>query len=285
MSGFFASLPLILDGATGTQLQKLGMPAGISTEKWVLDHPEALQSVQRAYVNAGSQVVYAPTFSANRVGLKKCGLENAVDETCRRLVAVSREAVGSRAFVGGDMSPTGLLLEPFGNATYDQLKDIFAEQAKALDDSGVDFFAVETMMYLDEGKAAVEAIRSVSDKPVLVSFTCGPTGRTIWGESFTQLVTELSPLGIDAFGVNCCGDPELVISIIDELRSAADLPIIAKPNAGLPKNIDGKAVYPMTPEEFGRNAKRFIEHGASLLGGCCGTDERHIAAVRAAICP
>lgn len=280
MAEFFTGLPLILDGATGTQLQKYGMPAGVSTEKWVLENPDTIKKIQRAYVEAGSGAVFAPTFAANRVGLKKCGLENQVEDTVARLVDLTRQAVGGRALIAGDMSPTGLMLEPFGEATYEYLVEVFAEQARALCDAGVDFIGIETMMYLDEAKAAVEGIRSVTDKPITVSFTCGGTGRTIWGEMMTDVVSALEPMGISAFGINCCGDMDLVKTLLEELRGATDLPLIAKPNAGQPQIKDGKTAYLLSPEELGERVPGFVQAGASILGGCCGTDERHIAAIK-----
>lgn len=273
----------IMDGATGTQLQKLGMPAGECTEQWVLDNPEAFVAMQRAYVEAGSDMVYAPTFGANRVNLKNHGLCCEIDEMCARLVALSRRAAGDKALVIGDLSSTGLLVEPYGDTEEDELLEIFTEQAAALERAGVDLFGVETQMYLDEARLAVRAVRSVSDKPLIVSFTCGPTGRTIWGEDLREIVDELVEYGIAAFGVNCCGDLELLCTVLEQLHGHTGLPLIAKPNAGVPVTRNGVSVYELAPEVMGEYASRFAARGAKLIGGCCGTDERHIAAIKAAV--
>ncbi|MBR5519136.1 MAG: homocysteine S-methyltransferase family protein, partial [Clostridia bacterium] len=160
------SVPVILDGATGMNLQKAGMPAGVCPEQWVLEHPDVLRALQRAFVQAGSNAVYAPTFGANRVKLKKYGLENRLAEMNRELVALSRSAVGEGVAVGGDMTSLGLFIEPFGTTSFEEVVEIYREQAEALEAAGVDFFIVETIMQLFEARAAILAIRSVSDKPI-----------------------------------------------------------------------------------------------------------------------
>ncbi len=279
----FTKLPLILDGATGTQLQKLGMPAGSCTETWVLDNPEKFVDMQRAYVDAGSNMVYAPTFGANSVNLSHHGVVADVGEMVARLVALSREAADGRALVIGDISSTGEILEPYGDTEEDELLAVFTEQARALEDAGVDLFGVETQMYLDEARLAVKAVKAVSRKPLMVSFSCGPTGRTIWGEDLRDVCRGLEAEGIDAFGINCCGDLELVAKLIAQLREVTSLPLIAKPNAGVPVTRDGKSVYELPAETMAEYALRFREAGAGLIGGCCGTDETHIAAIKAAL--
>ena len=173
--------PLILDGATGTQLQKRGYQGDVSAEQWVLDHPDSIQDIQRRYVQAGSRVVYAPTFGANRQKLEERGIFNQTAEYNHRLVALSRQAVDTRAWVAGDISPTGLFLSPLGEASFEELVDIYAEQAAGLEQAGVDLFVVETMMTLADARAAVLAIRSVSDRPVFVTFTCDESGRCLSG--------------------------------------------------------------------------------------------------------
>jgi 5-methyltetrahydrofolate--homocysteine methyltransferase len=283
MKEFFAPLPLILDGATGTQLQKFGMPPGGCTERWILDNPEVIISIQRAYVEAGSGAVYAPTFGANRVALGKYGLGDSVREYCPRLVELSRRAVSGRALVGGDMSPTGLMPAPYGTSSPEELEDIFREQATALEEAGVDFFGLETQMYLEEARAAVAAVKSVSKKPILVSFTCTPTGKSLWGEDLVSVMEHLQGMGVDAFGINCCGDLDLLADILAEMKTHARLPLIAKPNAGIPDMIGGRTVYHMSPEDLAEYVPKFVANGAAILGGCCGTHEGHIAAIREAL--
>ena len=173
------SLPILLDGATGSELYKRGMPAGACTEQWVLGHPEALLELQRGYVAAGSQVLIAPTFGANRVRLEQHGIFGQVADYNRRLVELSRQAAGGRALVAGDMAPTGLFIAPFGESSFEELVAIYTEQAAALAAAGVDLFLIETTMTMPEARAAVLACKSVSDRPVWVTFTCDENGRTL----------------------------------------------------------------------------------------------------------
>jgi 5-methyltetrahydrofolate--homocysteine methyltransferase len=276
-------LPLLLDGATGTQLQKLGMPGGACTETWVLEHPEVLTQLQEAYVQAGSDVVYAPTFGTNRVNLKKHGVTQSVAELCARQVELTQKIVDGRCLIGADMAPTGLMLEPYGEATEEDLVEIFTEQAKAIDETDADLIGIMTQMYADEALAAVRAVRAVSQKPLLVSFSCGPTGKTLWGEDLCDILEEMQDMGIDAFGINCSGELGVVTRVLGELKQVAKVPLIAKPNAGTPRSVGGKTVYDMTPEELAAAVPALTENGAQILGGCCGTDERHIAAIKAAV--
>lgn len=274
---------IIMDGATGTELQRMGMPAGACTEKWVLDNPDKLFQIQRAYVEAGSGMIYAPTFGANEVNLGKHGLASELESMCRALVDISRRAAGENALVAGDISSTGELVEPYGDMEEDELFDIFARQAQAIENAGVDLFGIETQMYLDEARIAVRAVKSVSKKPVIVSFSCGPTGKTLWGEDLCTVCGELESEGIDAFGINCCGDLELMCSLLEQLHASTELPLLAKPNAGVPVTRDGKMVYELSPAELGEYAVRFYRSGARLIGGCCGTTSEHIKAVKQAL--
>ena len=268
----------ILDGATGTELMKRGMPGGACPEKWVLENPSAIIELQRAYVDAGSMCVYAPTFGANRERLRSHGL-TGVREYCRDLVALSREAVQGRVPVGGDISSTCLQLAPFGTAEFSDLIDIFTEQAEALVDAGADFFAIETQMSLPEARAAVMAVRSVSDKPVLVSLACGDNGRTVMGTDPVAGLLSIQALGADAYGVNCCSDLGLLGRIISSMRPYAAIPLIAKPNAGHPESAGGKTVYHLPPEDFAAAGAEYVSLGAGLIGGCCGTAPEHIEAL------
>ena len=199
--------PLILDGATGTELQKRGYTGESCAEQWVLEHPETIREVQRGYLDAGSRVVYAPTFGANRQKLEERGIMNRTAEYNRRLAALSQEAAAGRAWVAGDIAPTGLFLAPLGEASFEELVDIYTEQAAGLEEAGVDLYAIETMMTLSDARAAVLAVRSVSDKPIFVSFTCDPTGRTLTGTDVAAALTVLQGMGVSAFGLNCSAGP------------------------------------------------------------------------------
>lgn len=275
--------PLILDGATGTQLQKRGYQGDVSAEQWVLDHPDSIQDIQRRYVQAGSRVVYAPTFGANRQKLEERGIFNQTAEYNRRLVALSRQAVDTRAWVAGDISPTGLFLSPLGEASFEELVDIYAEQAAGLEQAGVDLFVVETMMTLADARAAVLAIRSVSDRPIFVTFTCDESGRCLSGTDVAAALVVLQGMGVSAFGLNCSTGPEQMLKQLRRLRDYARVPLIAKPNAGMPVTVDGKTTYDCTPEEFVRWVPDMLQAGTAIFGGCCGTDEDYIAALARAL--
>ena len=275
--------PLILDGATGTELQKRGCTGDVCTEQWVLAHPDALVSIQRGYVAAGSQVLYTPTFGANRQKLREHGMTDHPAAYNRRLAALSREAAGGKALLAGDLSPTGLFLAPLGAATFEELVDDYAQQVQGLEEAGVDLYVIETMMTLSDARAAVLAVRRVSDKPIFVTFTCDENGRSISGTDVTAALTVLQGMGIDAFGLNCSAGPEQMLPQLRRLREYARIPLIAKPNAGMPEIVDGKAVYGCPPEQFTALVPAMLEAGVMIFGGCCGTTAAHIAALRRAL--
>lgn len=275
--------PAVLDGATGTELQKRGYTGGGCAEAWLLEHPDAILDVQRRYVDAGSDIIYTPTFGANRVKLEANGIFNRVEEFNLRLAALSKEAAAGRALVAGDIAPTGLFLAPLGTASFEELVEIYTEQAAALEKAGVDLFVIETMMTLPEARAALLAVKSVSAKPVLVSFTCDEHGRTLTGTDPAAALVVMQGMGADAFGLNCSVGPREILEQMERLRPWAEIPLAAKPNAGLPRTVDGRTVYDCPPEEFAECARGFAENGVALFGGCCGTDEGHIAALRAAL--
>ncbi len=275
--------PLLLDGATGTQLQKRGFGPGQCAEAWVLEHPEAIEEVQSRYASLGSQVVYAPTFGANRVNLEEHGIFGKVEEYNRRLVAVSRRAVDGRALVAGDLSPTGKFLYPLGDMTFGELVEIYTQQAAALEEAGVDLFVIETMMTLSDARAAMLAVKKVSRKPVLVTFTCDERGKTVSGVDAVAALVVMQGMGADAFGLNCSAGPKEMLANLRLLRPWAQVPLIAKPNAGLPEMVDGRAVYNCPPEEFVSFLPQMAQCGVAIFGGCCGTEESHVEALAGAL--
>lgn len=275
--------PLILDGATGTELQKRGYTGDVCAEQWTLEHPEAIIDIQRGYVDSGSQVLYTPTFGANRRKLEEHGIFNRTEDYNRRLAALSEQAAGGRALRAGDLSPTGAFLAPLGDVSFEELVDIYTQQAAGLESAGVDLFVIETMMTLSDARAAVLAVRSVSDKPIFVTFTCDENGRSISGGDVTAALVVLQGMGIDAFGLNCSAGPEQMLPQLRRLREYARVPLIAKPNAGMPQIVDGKAVYDCTPEEFVALIPDMLRTGVAVFGGCCGTTAAHIAALRDAL--
>lgn len=275
---------VLLDGATGTNLQRAGMPTGVCPEQWILEHPQALVELQRAYVAAGTDIVYAPTFTASRIKLEEYGLENRLEEMNRALVALSKEAVaGSKALVAGDLTMTGRQLAPIGDLAFETLVEVYREQARVLVEAGVDLFVVETMMSLQETRAALIAIREVCDLPVMASLTYESDGRTLYGTDAKTAMVVLQSLGADAVGLNCSTGPLEMLAAIEAMREVANIPILAKPNAGLPQLEDGETVYRMTPEEFAAAGAQLAAAGASIVGGCCGTTPEHIRALAQAV--
>lgn len=288
--GMELTFPLILDGATGTELQKRGYTGEECAESWILKHPEAILEIQRAYIAAGSQVIYAPTFGANRVKLEQHGIFGKVEEYNRALVALSRKAAGGRAWVAGDIAPTGLLLYPLGTASFKELLEVYTEQAAALENAGVDLFVIETMMTLAEARAALLAVKSVSRKPVFVSFTCDAKGRTLTGSDVMAALQVMQGMGADAFGLNCSVGPEELLAQLQRLHEIARVPLMAKANAGIPAIVEGKTVYDCPPERFTGCMAAMAKAGVNIFGGCCGTESRHVAAMAEAaqglkLCP
>ena len=270
-----------MDGATGSNLMKAGMPRGVCTEQWVLEHPDAILALQSAYKAAGSDMVYAPTFCANRIALSGYGLQDDVSRMNRELVALSKKAVGSGVLVAGDMTTTGKPADPEDSDGYQQLLDAYREQAEALISAGADLIGVETMMGVSECVAAIEAIRSLGDIAVICTLSVQSDGKCYFDGSVFEAAEILEALGADAIGVNCSTGPDQLESVIRTLKNTCTLPIIAKPNAGMPKISDsGEAVYSMEAGEFAQHMERLVEAGASLIGGCCGTTPEFIEALR-----
>lgn len=275
--------PVILDGATGTNLQKAGMPVGVCPEKWILEHAEVLVDLQRQYVEAGTNILFAPTFTANRIKLEEYGLADDLEQMNRKLVALSKEAAGDKALVAGDLTMTGRQLYPLGDLMFEELVDVYREQARVIYEAGADLFVVETMMSLQECRAAVLAVREVCDLPIMVSLTYNEDGRTLYGTDPATAVIVLQSLGADAVGLNCSTGPEAMIEPVAQMAEYATIPILAKPNAGMPELVDGETVFRTTPEEFAAVGKELVKAGASILGGCCGTTPAHIKALSDAV--
>ncbi|MBQ3099652.1 MAG: homocysteine S-methyltransferase family protein [Clostridia bacterium] len=275
-------LPFILDGATGTALMKRGMPSGACTESWVLENPDVLREVQKLYRESGSNAVYAPTFGANAPTLARHKMKENVTELNKKLAALT---VTEGSLTGGDMSPTGLFIEPYGDTPFDDVVDIYAEQAKGLLEAGVDFFVAETMINLNELRAAVMGVRQVSDKPIFATLTVDERGRTMSGDDLEAAFIVLCELGVSAVGTNCSVGPDKMLEVLSKLTPlslAYGVPLIAKPNAGMPhEDEQGCQHFDLGADEFASYARRFADAGALLLGGCCGSDESFIAALKA----
>jgi len=271
---------VILDGATGTELQKRGMPAGESPEKWIMENPEPLIDLQNEYFEAGSDAVLAPTSGSNRVKLDEYGMTDRVIEVNRKLVEISRRTAGARGFVGGDISITGKFLQPFGDMPFEKAVNIYKEQVSGLIEGGVDFLFIETMIDIQEARAALIAAKETCDIPVLVSMTFNEDGRTLTGTDAVSALVTLQSLGADGVGCNCSTGPGRMIEFLRMMKPYARVPLMAKPNAGLPRLIDGQTVFTMGSGEFGKYIPQLAEAGASILGGCCGTDPSCIREIK-----
>ena len=247
------SLPLLLDGATGTNLLERGMPRNVCVEEWICQNPSILQQLQKEFIDAGAQAIYAPTFGANRACLARYGLEDKVEEFNRKLVALSKQvAKPKNILVGGSLCPTGLFVPPHGEADFDDIYEIYREQIRVLDEAEVDFFIIETQTSLADMR----------------------TGGTL-----LPIMITLQSMGVDAIGLNCSFGPEDMTEFINDIAQHSRVPIIAKPNAGLPSHYNGGNGY-LSPDEFSYRMESLMEAGATIIGGCCGTTPEHIAALR-----
>lgn len=272
---------LYLDGATGSNLVKAGMPSGICPEQWILEHQDVMLQLQKDYVQAGTNILYAPTFTANRVKLAEYHLEKNMTSMIRDLVAISKKAAestpGHPVYVAGDLTMTGEQLKPMGKMELETLIDIYKEQILCLVDAGADLLVVETMMSLAETRAALIAAKEVCDLPVIATLTFEADGRTLFGTDAKTAAIVLESLGASAIGANCSTGPAQMESIISEMMSHTRIPVIAKPNAGLPfLDENGTTCYNMEAEEFAEEMEVLVNAGATILGGCCGTTPEFI---------
>lgn len=279
-----SSGPVILDGATGTNLFAAGMPHGVSTELWVLENPEVIQKLQREYIEAGSQIIYTPTFGANRAVLSRFGMQDHVRDMNLRLAGFSLSVSAGRALTAGDLSPTGKLpVSAGGDMPDEQIFEIYREQAAALLEAGVDLVVVESMMSVTETLIACDAVNDATGGkiPVIASMLSGTDGHTYYDGTVYEALPVLESEGISAFGVNCNMNPVQLETVVRNLAGKARISVLAKPNAGLPVfDKKGNATYDMDAETFAKGMAVLYRDGASLLGGCCGTDPDFIRAMK-----
>lgn len=276
--------PVFLDGATGSNLQKRGMPTGVCPEKWILEHREVMIGLQREFIDSGSQIIYAPTFTANRIKLKEYGLEDQIREMNLALVALSKEAADGKAYVAGDLTMTGEQLSPVGTLDFEELVDVYKEQISFLVEAGVDLLVVETMMSLQETRAAVIAAKEVCDLAVMATLTFESDGRTLFGTDAATAAVVLEGLGVAAVGTNCSTGPDRMVDVVRRMAEVSTIPLIAKPNAGLPSlDAQGHTVYDMEADVFASWMRELVNAGASVVGGCCGTTPDYIRALKEAV--
>ncbi|MBO5487038.1 MAG: homocysteine S-methyltransferase family protein [Eubacterium sp.] len=272
---------VILDGATGSNLQRAGMKSGECPEQWIVEHPDVFIDLQKQYIAAGSDVLYTPTFTSTSIKLAEYGMEERQEELIHELVGLTKEAIRQSGeqrdvFMLGDISMTGLQLEPVGSLPFEELVNVYKKQVKLSVDAGVDGFAIETMMSLQECRAALLAVKETCDLPVIVTLTYQEDGRTLYGTSPETALVVLQAMGADAVGINCSTGPDKMTEAVKSMAKYANIPIVVKPNAGLPALIDGVTVYDMDAETFAESMIPLIDLGATVLGGCCGTTPEHI---------
>lgn len=269
---------LILDGSMGALLQSRGLPDGYAPDLWNTEKPEAIEAVHREYIEAGSTIVLTNTFGATRLRLGEYQAEGRVREINRAAVQVARKAAAGRnVLVAGDIGPSGTTLEPFGELPFEEAVEIFREQAQALADAGVDLIAIETMFDLTEAKAALIAVRDVApDMPVIAHMTFSLRGVTDTGTDPETAAVVLEACGADVIGVNCSVGPEDMLEVVGRMARATNLPLCVQPNAGLPVLRAGKSVFPQSPEQMAPFARQFVDRGAAIVGGCCGTVPEYI---------
>ena len=272
--------PLLLDGATGSNLQKLGMPKGCCTEEWCLRNPETIIQLQRAYMEAGSNIVYAPTFQAQPIALERVGLDRQCEAINAQLVALSKAAAPD-CLVAGDLTTLATFCDSWDEANFDLLVENYSRQIRGLIDGGADLLIGETLLYPQEAEAILTAAELEGAGASMYTFTMQPDGSLFSGRDAGPVLRELEELGAAAVGFNCVAADMMTPHLVSKLRRYVKGPLICKPNAGVPIiGPDGIPSYPQSPEEFAAIVKDCCTNGASILGGCCGTAPQHIAALK-----
>ena len=275
---------LIADGATGTQLQKAGLKPGTAPELWNLENPDAIRNLHRSYIEAGADIVLTNTFGGNAIKLGREGLGGKMKEINQRAAALAREVANGKAYVFGDIGPTGNLLKPYGPMVYEEAVEAFADQAAALEEGGADAILIETMSDLNEAKAAVEGAKKSVKIPVLITMSFDTRGRTMMGIKPSQAVKELWAMGVAVVGANCGRTLTETLTAIQEMRQTQpDAVLMAKPNAGLPRLEGDQSVYDVDGATMAEYALKFRDAGVKIMGGCCGSNPDHIRAIAKAL--
>lgn len=271
---------LVMDGAMGTQLMAGGVRPEDCFDAQNLKNPKLVESIHKDYVDAGADIIETNTFGANRIKLVDYELDKKVREINIEAAKLARKAVGDKGFVCGSIGPLGKMLDPLGEITFDQAYETFAEQAKALEEGGVDVVSVETLSDLQEMRAAVIAVKNETKLPIISSLTYDDGEKTVYGTPPEAAVVVLEALGADVIAANCSTGPEGMLRVAKKFLAATRLPVMVMPNAGMPELIDNRAVYKMTPARFGEFASKFAKLGVRIIGGCCGTGPEHIKEIK-----
>lgn len=278
--------PVLGDGAMGTMLQQHGLDTGDCPEAWNIDRPSVVEEIHRAYSQAGCDFVETNTFGASTIKLGRYGLDGKIGPIIRGAIELARKGAGEACMIAGSVGPTGVLLEPYGDYSREQVEDAFRMTAQLMESAGIDFFIVETMIDINEALLAISAAKDVSSKPILATtvFSEGAKGyRTMMGISPQDAASALAEAGADFVGTNCCNGAEEALEIMSAMAEATPLAVVAQPNAGLPRIEDGKPVYPETPDDMAAGMERLLAGGMRIVGGCCGTTPTHIKAMGAMI--
>jgi len=269
----------ILDGATGSNLRNAGMPKGCCTEQWVLENPEPLVKLQRAYAEAGSQIIYAPTFQAQPIALKTVGLDSQTEAINEALVALSRSAAPG-CLIAGDLTTLATFCDSWNPDNFDLLVENYRRQIRGLIDGGADLLIGETLLYQQEAEAILTAAELEGAGATMYTFTMQSDGALLSGADGGKVLRELELAGAAAVGFNCVAADMMTPYLVSKLRRYVKIPLICKPNAGIPTiNDQGIAEYSQTPEEFATIVRQCRDNGAVLLGGCCGTSPEYVAAI------
>jgi 5-methyltetrahydrofolate--homocysteine methyltransferase len=279
--------PILLDGAMGTMLMNAGMEAGDSPEEWNILHPDKVRAIHRAYIEAGSQIILTNSFGGSSIRLETHGLADRVfelNEAAAKNARAEANEAETKVLVAGSIGPTGQIFEPLGTLSFEAAQKSFTDQAAGLAAGGIDLFWVETMSDMEEVKAAVSGIRSISDLPIAATMSFDTRGRTMMGISPQQAVKELSELDIQMLGANCgTGSDELIEAVKEIIGENPSLPVIAKANAGIPEVVGTDVVYTGSPDVMADYAAMVWKEGAVLIGGCCGSTPEHIKAMAEAL--
>lgn len=274
---------LIFDGAMGTMLQRMGLKTGQCPEAYNIHQSEILKEIHQQYINAGCNIIQTNTFGASRIKLSQYGLSSSVKEINQQAVLIAKKASQGKCLVAGDIGPVGKLIYPTGELGFEEAYEVFYEQAKALIDAGVDLINIETMSDIQEAKAAVIAAKDAGDVPIICSMTFEKQGRTLTGTDPETAATTLEALGVDVIGVNCGFGPDMMIEIISKMYQISDCYLIAQPNAGLPRLVNGQSVFNLTPEDMAKYVDTLVAAGVNVIGGCCGTTPEHIKRIASAV--
>lgn len=274
----------VADGATGTMLQDAGLPPGHAPDAWNLENPDAIRALHQSYIDAGSEIILTNTFGGHPARLAMAKLKDRVHEVNLAAARLALEVAGDAVVVLGDIGPTGEMLEPLGDLTFEDAKDGFYQQAVALAEGGVDGILIETMSDLQEVQAAVEGVQAACELPILATMSFDTSGRTMMGVKPEVAAEKLSAMGVDVVGANCGRTLTENLDAIKKMREhSPDLTLMAKPNAGLPQFEQGNLVYDVTPDVMGDYAQKFASLGVRIFGGCCGSTPAHIRAVADAL--